>query len=412
MVAVTKDSSSDLDLATELGSLDSSAADGLITSVQIYDKIDPIRGQWDQLEARSHATVYQTRRWAELCLDTIDNRDNCEPFIVGGWQGNNLRFILPMILVKNKVRRLQWIGCSHANIGMGLFDPVFAANASKDMLADIFKSVGRQVPGICIAHLHNQPAEWEAMPNPMMHYPHQISVNNAHYLDLSSGFEALLATGNVKRKRKKFRQQCRLANEQGGYRLVIANSQNEAKTLLETFFSQKADWFERRGVENVFSNSGARNFLNYLAKFYETSEDQSFYVFGLEIGGKTRAVLGAGRQGNHLSGYFSSIAFDDLSHISPGEMLLYLTLEHCCKSGIKSMDLGSGDERYKRSWCTSVLTLHDHLIPLSNSAKPLATYLRVLQFVKRVIRTTPFLWSLIRTGRVRLAYRNRGLQTK
>ena len=407
MVAVTKDNSPELSINVGLGSSGSAVADGLITSVEVYQAISPIRQEWDDLEHRTHATVYQTRRWAELCLETIDKRENCQPFIVCGRQGKHLRFILPLVHIQNRLGRLQWIGCSHANIGMGLFDPKFAAQANATMLSDIFRLLGRKVEGTCIAHLHNQPSHWDSMPNPLMQYPHQISVNNAHYLDLSAGFEALLATGNIKRKRKKFRHQCRLAAAHGGFRFLVANTQAEARNLLEIFLAQKADWFERRGVENVFSNPGARAFLDRLTQEYEPSKPGSFYVFGLEIGGKVRAVLGAGRQSNHLSGYFSSIAFDELSHISPGEMLLYLTLQHCCEIGIQSVDLGSGDERYKRSWCTSVLTLHDHLIPLSNAAKPAAALFGFVQFVKRMIRTTPFLWSLIRSGRTKFAYRTR-----
>jgi len=70
---------------------------------------------------------------------------------------------------------------------------------------------------------------------------------------------------------------------------------------------------------------------------------------------------------------------------------------------LKSIDLGCGDERYKRSWCQSHIELSDIIFPLSRRAVPLATGYRVWCDFKRLVRSNEKLWSYFRKLRMKRA---------
>jgi len=106
--------------------------------------------------------------------------------------------------------------------------------------------------------------------------------------------------------------------------------------------------------------------------------------------------LGTGSFQGQLSGFFSSISDDELSHISPGEMLLYLTVEHCSNENFDTFDLGRGDERYKRSWCQTEIALQDVVFPLSFWARPVTIAIGVWSGIKRIMRTNTRLWAIVR----------------
>jgi CelD/BcsL family acetyltransferase involved in cellulose biosynthesis len=158
----------------------------------------------------------------------------------------------------------------------------------------------------------------------------------------------------------------------------------------------------------VFSATGAREMLATLALSSLNVDEPLLRLHGLEIGGKIRAVFGGGIKERHLSGYFSSIADDELSDVSPGEMLLYLLAEHYCGLDMTSMDLGSGDERYKRSWCDEKQELFDVILPTGIAGVPFAEMEKLGYRLRRAMRQSPAAWNAItnlRRARARLLSR-------
>jgi CelD/BcsL family acetyltransferase involved in cellulose biosynthesis len=178
--------------------------------------------------------------------------------------------------------------------------------------------------------------------------------------------------------------------------------------LLHTFLEQKGQRLRKSGIHNVFGHEQAREMLKQLAFASFGTQEPLLRLHGLEIGGKIRAVFGCGVKQSHVSGYFSSIAEDELAAISPGEMLLYLVTEYYCAKGLATMDLGGGDERYKRSWCEEQQELFDVIMPANALGIPLAAIEKIFRAVRHRVRRSPHAWTAIthvRRTRARLFWR-------
>lgn len=371
--------------------------------IVVTDRASGLKDSWEALESISPVSIYQTYQWVDACLNTLEASGERQPMIITGSFNGELYFVLPLVVEGNIIRRLRWIGGKHTNLSMGMFHPDLIKNSHASDFEALFKRIGSLIPGIGFAKLCCQPMEWGGQSNPLLQLPYQESVHKAYFIDLKGGFDGVLNAGNGKRKRKKFRSQARQAEKAGGYRLVVATNVRESLKILEVFRNQKSKRFKKQGIQDVFSSDGTRQFLNRLAEAEKSEQTSCLELFALEIGGEIRAVFGGGRFGTHLSGYFSSISDDELNHISPGEMLLYLLVEYCAENDYKTIDLGCGDERYKRSWCQEQIILSDVILPLSKQAVPLVFAYKIWCALKRSIRSNDGIWNLVRKFRVKKA---------
>jgi len=360
-----------------------------------FSSVLPLKTEWETLQKMGTGCIYQNYDWVRIATETFEK--NNETFIITGRINGDIKFILPLVLEKNGwIKILRWAGKNHANICSGLFTPDFLASISSDMPRKIINEIGNKIPGIVIAWLDHQLPELNGLPNPFLNLPHQTSINPMYDLNLTGGITNVLALGNGRRKRKIFRNQVKVAGEHGGYELYIPKTREEIQTSIEDFRRQKARRFKDLGVQDVFSEHNAIEFIEALA--HEPMKDgiQLFRIFELRIGGKTRAMYGAAIFGNYCQACVNSVTYDELAHISPGEMVLYLMIEHLADNGFTKLDFGVGDERYKRSWCKTHHDLFDNILPLSKRAIPFIVFLKLKQKLKTYIRRNDKIWQNIK----------------
>ena len=112
--------------------------------------------------------------------------------------------------------------------------------------------------------------------------------------------------------------------------------------------------------------------------------------------------MAGGIHQGQFSGCFISLANDEYSHISPGEMLIHLIIRDCVDRGLEVFDLGRGEERYKSSWCDTTITMFETNKALSSWGIGFAAYERGKLAIKRAIRNNETLWNIAKKIRARL----------
>ena len=353
--------------------------------------IASLRDEWLELQINGSAGIYQNYEWVKIALETLEAKN--QVFIVTARSEQGLEIILPMVLETGLIRKLRWIGGSHANICSGIFSQRFLKQADETLVKAIIKKIGKLVGGLAIAYFGNQVHQINGMRNPFSYTLRQKSVNSMFVMDLNDGFEALLEAGNAKRKRRAFRKQIKISQEAGGYELIAVNNDHDAITAIEEFMEFKRKRFAELGIRNVFIADGAKEFMERLATNSDLVEGKLFQIFQLKIAGETRAIYAGSHIGNRYQAFINAISIDELSQISPGEMLLYLMTEYLCTQGVTYLDLGVGLERYKRSWCQHEYELFDSIIPLSVFATPISALARAKTGIKEQLRSNETFWN-------------------
>lgn len=371
-----------------------------LLEVSVHNKLNSLESAWRELEKSSNITIYQRFEWISTCLETIANEPNSQPLIVTAHENNKLVFILPLLVQNRWIKEISWIGGSHSNYNMAIIDSEFAERVCDADIRHILGQIVLMFHGFGYMKLCSQPKHWAGHANPLLALDYQPSTNDAFGIDLSDGFENVLNRGNGKRKRKKFRWQTRVVESLGGAQLVQAGNRAEVLEILSCFHFQKSIRLRNQGLKDVFGGLNEQVFLKKIALDSLDMDDPILTLFALKIGGKYRAICGGGVLRHHFSAYFISFENDELAHISPGEMLMYMLVEKLTTSSFKSMDLGGGEERFKQSWCSQTIEMIDVIVPLSKMSNVYVWIFRLILTMRRLIRQNQFAWNVYKRLRI------------
>ena len=362
--------------------------------IESFTTLEDLKVDWETLQKEKTACIYQSYNWVRIACNTLEIKNT--PLIITGKDGDGLQFVLPMVLEGKFIKTLRWIGGSHANICSGMYSDAFLKAADRNTIKDIFKLISTSLSGIVVAKLNNQPHELNARTNPLTYLTHQNSVNIMYDIDLTMGLDAILDVGNGKRKRKLWRKQQRVAETMGGYEFVIPKNDADIAAALEEFKTLKAARFKDLGIKDVFAQESSIKFLDEMA--YEPMADgiHQFRIFQLKVGGTTRAMYAVGVFGNYCQAYVNAVKYDDFADQSPGEMVMYAMVKHLVGEGFTRLDMGVGNERYKRSWCPGQHELFDNILPMTPIAIPFNKALQLKNTAKRYLRNNDRIWSQIK----------------
>lgn len=297
----------------------------------------------------------------------------------------------------------RFLGGSHANGNFPLRARMELAATSHEIVAAITEAARRERPDIDLLMLERQIEKIEGVGNPFLSYRHRPSPNVSLAVDLTGGFDTLLARSSGKRKRKQNRAQARRFESAGGFRRMAATSRAESDALLDAFFAMKKARFAKMGIHDVFAPEAVKRAFRELFGAAAGETDPKFVMHGLEVGGKLRAVTGSSRIRDRIICEFSSISEDELTDASPGAYLFYENIQEACQEGLSVYDFSVGDEYYKRLWCDIETVQFDTLVPLTAKGRMLAAGRVAVAATKRTITSNPRLLAAAKTLRRRIA---------
>lgn len=364
---------------------------------RIYGSVEEADAVWRGLQQDAACGPAQSFAWTK-CWQANVNPD-CLAAVL---EMNGVpALLLPLEVVAKgfgKMARLP--GGSHANCN---FPPVARiANVDADAARLLIDALHRERPDIDLVSLDRQLANLDGVANPFLAIDRREHADIALTAPLDGGFEAVLARHNAKRRKKKHRQHAKRYDEAGGWRIVTAEDRPAAIAFLDRFFEVKAERFADAGIHDVFADDKVRSFFRALYGDAVETGRGDFIVQGLEVDGKTIAVMASSSWHRTLSIDFMGFAEGDALSTSPGEFMIYEVMEAACEGPTHTFNLGVGDETYKREWCDTEVTLYDSAIPLTTKGHILAAASATSGAAKRFVKQNRLVWSAVKALRARL----------
>ena len=167
--------------------------------------------------------------------------------------------LLPLTLRhEHGVRIASFMGGKHATFNMALWNGEFAASATEADLDALMSAIHGHARADVLA-LHQQPARWRDLQNPMAMLPHQASVNDCPLMMMTPGAEPAARISNSLRGRLRSKE--RKLKALPGYRSGIASGDAEIKRLLDAFFRIKPLRMAEQKLPNVFAEPGVEDFI-------------------------------------------------------------------------------------------------------------------------------------------------------
>lgn len=178
------------------------------------------------------------------------------------------------------------------------------------------------------------------------------------YIDLSNGFEAYRVERrqHTREIQEGLRKSRKLNRDFGNVRL---QPYCDDRTVLTQLLSWKTDQMQAARKWNALQTSWPREVFD--AVLTERSDEFAGMLTALWAGDELIAGTMGIRSHDVLHGWVTAYS-PKYGKYSPGLMLILELAQHCGSLGITRIDMGRGDESFKKSFASSVIDVHEGLV--------------------------------------------------
>lgn len=356
---------------------------------------DPARiiPAWQALEARGHATVFQTSSWCLPWYRAAASGGLAEPLVVSVARrgGGSPLLILPLAVT----RRHGLATVTFADLGFSDYAaPVLAPDEelSDAEARQALAAALRKLPGDVVSFEKIVPLVG-GRNNPLARLAGIAkSPLSAYGLPLEMPFGPQAARAFDKSFHRDLQRVMRkLAAEKGAPRLVVAATRDEATRLFETMLEHRRERFSALGRPDALAEPVWQSF--YREVFGGSGAAGQGIVLALEVGGEIVAVDLALIHNDAICLLAGSFLMDETwRKYSLGNVLTYLEMDWAAAQGIGLFDLTVGAESYKLRFGVRELALSDWTAPLSWRGTAVVALSRAKSFV----RERPQLHAILR----------------
>jgi CelD/BcsL family acetyltransferase involved in cellulose biosynthesis len=272
---------------------------------------------------------------------------------------------------------------------MPLYATNFADSATKANIETLFELTGTQEKKVDLLAFERQPLQWRTIKNPLSLLPKQASINTCPLLDLVPHTTPEKRISNSFRRRLRGKE--RKLQPLPGYGYRIAQTDDDIRRTLRTFFMMKRQRMAAQKLPDVFSEPGVEDFIvaACLAKISDGRRGIEIHI--LDCADELIAIFAGIADGHRFSMMFNTYTISDNAKYSPGLILLRDIIDHYATANYTSLDLGIGADDYKKLFCKDDEALFDSFIPLSMRGNLTALGLSSVTHAKRLVKQTPAL---------------------
>lgn len=367
--------------------------------ILVYRDLAAVELPWRAFEQQADCSVFQTFGYLAAWQRDIGMLEGAEPLIVVGRRADGtLSFLFPLARDrKYRVRRLRWLGQELADFTGPLLAPDFTERGELGSFVPLWKRIVRLLgtradTGFDVVDLRKMPDHVGRQFNPFCYLDVDVHPAGAHYAELAPDWEAFYKERRSSSTRSRDRSKVKRLAGMGETAFVTPDTDAEIVRTVETMLDQKAAYFARGGIADVFARPGYRAFYLDLATNPQTRG--LVHVARLDVGG----VIAAANLGFQFRDryYYVIASYDpgELQRYGAGAIHLRELMKRAIEQGCTVFDFTIGDEPYKLEWCNVSIKLYDHLAPALPIGWPAVVGMRGLLSAKRTIKGDPRLWAL------------------
>ncbi len=365
-----------------------------IKSIDIVRDLAAAEAVWRGLEGpQTSFTPYQRFDFLKPWQANVGAREGLAPFIVIAFDANRRPLLLLPLVLRHAygARCAGFMGGKHSTFNMALWDHDFAASATEADLDGLISAISERSEADVLA-LHQQPARWRDLPNPLALLPHQPSANDCPLLTMEPGAAPTTLVSNSFRRRLKGKE--RKLQALPGYRSYVASAEADIARLLDWFFRVKPLRMAEQKLPNVFADPGIEDFVRSACTTKRTDGRHAIDIHALECDEEVIAIFAGVADGYRFSMMFNTYTMSPNSKYSPGLILMRDIIDHYAAQNYRALDLGIGSDDYKRLFCKGDEPIFDSFIALSQRGRFAAGVMSGLNRTKRLVKHNPALLEM------------------
>ncbi len=368
--------------------------------ISLHASLGEIEKQWISLQERSLCTLYQTFEWCKTWQETIGKPSGIEPAIIcASTRQGKIVFLLPFAIEKTMgIRLLRWYGANEITYGMGIYDYDFLRD-NPDFIEALWPEIMASLGGIDSIQLNDQPEKMAGITNPLKFLFTERGANQAYKMDLQLNYQALFEQKRSASSRRKARRRDEKLADIGKVTFDLPEAGAETADVVNAVIEQQKARLGERGIRSVYDQR-RQSLLLRLAQTRWQDGTAVLLPFCLRVDGKIVAVTLGGVFQSTYWALISSLTPDtSLYKFSPGDRALRETIQATCERGLKVFDFAAGDTEYKLHWNDEIIRLFETNKIVTAKGLALTTTTAVRTKSKRMIKQTPWLFSLAQSAR-------------
>jgi len=365
-----------------------------IASIDIVHDLAEAEAVWRSLEgAQASFTPYQRFDFLKPWQYQVGQREGLAPFIVTAFDADRRPLLLLPLALRHAygARCASFMGGKHSTFNMALWDRDFAASATQTDVEGLIAAISQRSEADVLA-LHQQPARWRDLSNPLALLPHQPSANDCPLLTMEPGAAPATLISNSFRRRLKGKE--RKLQALPGYRSQVASTQADVTRLLDWFFRIKPLRMAEQKLPNVFADPGIEDFIRSACTTPLAGGGHVIDIHALECDEEVIAIFAGVADGHRFSMMFNTYTMSANSKFSPGLILMRDIIDRYAGQDYRALDLGIGSDDYKRLFCKGDEPIFDSFIALSQRGKLAASVMSGLNRTKRLVKHNPALFEM------------------
>jgi len=334
--------------------------------LELFNDLDAVEPVWRAFEQNADCTVFQRFDWLSEWHAHVGRPRHCKPVIVLiSDERGNLLILLPLAIEREgMLRRLTWLGSDLCDYNA----PLLAASFNEVVPPERFRHLWRQIVDAVrampfhrfdLVDMDKMPALVGAQSNPMLSLAVLPRTYSAHAASLGDNWEEFCGAKTTGQTRKRDRRRLRRLTESGEVRFVHASGCDEITETMNVLITQKRHYLARKGVEDLFTRAGYREFFRAVVLNPHLSD--VVHVSRVDVNA-TPVAAGLGLM--HKNCYhlvMSSYRDGDVARFGPGRVHLMELFRHAIERRAAKFDFTIGDEPYKRDWCDIELKVVGYL---------------------------------------------------
>jgi CelD/BcsL family acetyltransferase involved in cellulose biosynthesis len=369
-------------------------------TLSIHKSLAAAESEWRRFEQVAECTPFQTFEWLSLWQRHVGLREDVKPVIaVGHFADGNIAFIMPLAVERQRLaRRLCWLGQELCDYNAPLLARGFSQRVTKDRFVAIWQELRERMQAD--PALRHDWIEFEKMPqtvgvqiNPFTSLGLMPNADSAHITQLGDNWETFYRAVRSSATRRRDRAKRRHMSEFGEVRFATAIEPEDVRKTLDVLWEQKKLIFARKGISDIFSRPGYREFIADFASNPNTRH--LAHVSRLEVGTTCAAANFAIVFGPCYYHVLSSYCDGRLTRYGPGTLHLRDLLAYAIDRGLRLFDFTIGDEQYKLEWSDLRSKLYDYTTAATWRGFPVSFLSIARRRVKRFIKQTPLVWQLV-----------------
>jgi CelD/BcsL family acetyltransferase involved in cellulose biosynthesis len=370
----------------------------MVETLALFSPIAPARGLAPRVLAGEMAlgrlgdaiapSPFQSAGWIAAWLSAHGRVDALRLIELADPAGGAL--LLPLELKSSALGRVACkIGEAHASffVPARIGDPPLPSpGALKAALAEAGRTIGADA-----LILPDCPARYGGEAHPLAALFSARGPNDGAALMIEGDSSIILERLLNRDARRKLKQKQAKLAAIGPLRLGWAREGAEIRASLEAFLAWKSRQFAGSGTADPFADPAIRRFLHAAS----LADPPAIRHFTFHVGQRLVAIIAAAGGPGPVSMMITAFDADPaIARSSPGEIIFTAMIGQAADEGIRHLDLGAGEARYKHRFAPETIFLHDIALPLTARGHLAAASFLAARGLKGAIKRNPALYGL------------------